>query len=355
MDNAGDDAILEAILSEIRQEDPDIPVRILSRSPMETRLACREHSFHSFNLLAFTLAVRRSRVYLSGGGNLVQDITSRRSLWFYLFTIWLAKKGGCRILMYGCGVGPVSKPFNRKLTAKVLSKNVETITLREVASQAELDLLGVNGPNILLSADPALILRSEGEEKVDSVLIKQGVLPEGRYIGFALRDWPGFEDKLPAIAEAVEYAYQNYGLTAVFVPVARRQDVRIGEKAAAMVSCPCHVLKETGSARLTIGLLSRMQMVVAMRLHALIFAAGQGLPMVALSYNDKVNAFMEYMGLDLCLTIDRISAPALTALIDRAAASRDDREKRLVAVTALRERERVNREVLSVFLKDKIS
>jgi polysaccharide pyruvyl transferase CsaB len=353
MDNAGDDAILEAILIEIRQEDADIPVRILSRSPMETRLACREHAFHSFNFLAFARAVRKSRVYLSGGGNLVQDVTSRRSLWFYLFTIWLAKKRGCRVLMYGCGVGPVSKPFNRRLTAKILSRHVETITLREVASQAELDLLGVKGPNILLSADPALILRSESGDKVDSVLLKQGVPPGGRYIGFALRDWPGFEDRLPVIAEAVEYAYKTYGLTAVFIPVARRQDVRIGEKAAALVNCPCHVLKETGTARLTIGLLSRMRMVVAMRLHALIFAAGQGLPMVALPYNDKVNAFMEYMGLDLCLPLENLSGPALTGLIDIAAASDDDREKRLEAVTALRERERVNREVLSLFLNDK--
>ncbi|MCL2004400.1 MAG: polysaccharide pyruvyl transferase CsaB [Oscillospiraceae bacterium] len=355
MDNAGDDAILEAILLEIRQEDPDVPVRILSRSPMETRLACREHAFHSFNLLAFARAVHKSRVYLSGGGNLVQDITSRRSLWFYLFTIWLAKKRGCRVLMYGCGVGPVNKPFNRRLTAKILSRHVETITLREVASQAELDLLGVKGPNILLSADPALILRSESDEKVDSVLLKQGVPPEGRYIGFALRDWPGVEDRLPVIAEAVEYAYKAYGLTAVFVPVARRQDVRVGEAAAALIGCPCHVLRETGSARLTIGLLSRMQMVVAMRLHALIFAAGQGLPMVALPYNDKVTAFMEYMGLDLCLPLEQLSAPALTALIDKAAASRDEREKRLGAVTALRERERVNREVLSLFLKGQSS
>jgi polysaccharide pyruvyl transferase CsaB len=352
MDNAGDDAILEAILLEIRQEDPDVPVRILSRSPMETRLAFREKSFHSFNPFAFARAVSKSRVYLSGGGNLVQDITSSRSLWFYLFTIWLAKKRGCRVLMYGCGVGPVSKPFNRRLTAKILSNNVETITLREVASQAELDLLGVKGPNIFHSADPALILQPEINEKVDSIMLKQGVPPEGRYIGFALRDWPGFEDKLPAIAQAVEYAYTAYGLTAVFVPVARRQDVRVGEKAAALANCPCHVLKETGSARLTIGLLSRMQMVVAMRLHALIFAAGQGLPMVALPYNDKVNAFMEYMGLDLCLSLDALTGAALTGLIDRAAASRDDREPRLNAVMALRERERVNREVLSRFMRD---
>ncbi|MDR0325071.1 MAG: polysaccharide pyruvyl transferase CsaB [Oscillospiraceae bacterium] len=352
MDNAGDDAILEAILLEIRQEDPDVPVRVLSRSPLETRLAYRERSFYSFNLVSFARALRKSRVYLSGGGNLIQDATSRRSLWFYLFTIWLARKMGCRVIMYGCGIGPVLTPFNRRLTAKVLTKHVETITLREEASRAELERLGVKGPKILLSADPALILRPEDDEKVDSVLLKQGVPLDGQYVGFALRDWPGLDEKLPAIAEAVEYTYHTYGLTTVFVPVERRQDIRMGEKTAALVNCPCHVLRETGSARLTIGLLSRMQMVVAVRLHALIFAAGQGLPMVALPYNDKVTAFMEYMGLDLCLPLDKLTGPALTGFIDRAAASQGDRAIRLEAVAALRDRERVNREVLADVLND---
>ncbi|MDR0293041.1 MAG: polysaccharide pyruvyl transferase CsaB [Oscillospiraceae bacterium] len=352
MNNAGDDAILEAILLETRREDPDIPVRVLSRSPLETRLACRERTFHSFNVIAFARALRKSRVYLSGGGNLVQDVTSRRSLWFYLFTIWLARKRGCRVVMYGCGVGPVLTPFNRRLTARVLTKNVDIITLREESSLAELAELGVRGPEILLSADPALILTPESEEKVDSVMLKQGVPPDGRYIGFALRDWPGFAEKLPAVAEAAEYACHAYGLTPVFVPVERGRDVRAGERAAALIGCSCHVLRETGSARLTIGLLSRMQMVVAMRLHALIFAAGQGLPMVALPYNEKVGAFMKYMGQDLCAPLESLTGETLKGLIDRAAASEGGREERLAAVAALRERERVNGEVLSRVLKD---
>lgn len=352
MDNAGDDAILEAILMEIRQEDPDIPVRVLSRSPMETRLAYRERSFHSFNVFSFARALRKSRVYLSGGGNLVQDITSRRSLWFYLFTIWLARKMGCRVVMYGCGIGPVLTPFNRRLTAKVLSRHVDIITLREESSREELSRLGVAGPEILLSADPALILQPESDEKVESVLIKQGVPPEGQYIGFALRDWAGMDEKLPIIAEAVDYAYKTYGLTTVFVPVERRQDIRIGERTAELVHCPCYVLRETGSARMTIGLLARMRIVVAMRLHALIFAAGQGLPMAALSYNDKVDAFMRYMGQDLTVPLENLTRETLTGFIDRAAASQEDRTERLASVATLRERERVNREVLSRVLHE---
>ncbi|MDR1669595.1 MAG: polysaccharide pyruvyl transferase CsaB [Oscillospiraceae bacterium] len=351
MNNAGDDAILEAILLEIRQEDPDVPVRILSRSPPMTRLAFRERCFHSFHLFALFRALGKSRVFLCGGGTLIQDGTSRRSLWFYLFTIWLARKRGCRVAMLGCGVGPVQTPFNRRLTARVLSRNVEVITLREEVSRRELDKLGVKIPKILLSADPALILEPEESEKVDSLLLKQGVPLGGRYIGFALRDWPGLSQKLPEIVTAVEYAYSEYGLTAVFIPVERRKDIQPGERAAALVACPCHVLRETGSARLTIGLLSRMEMVVAMRLHALIFASGQGLPMVGLPYTDKVSAFMDYMGQRLYTPLKDVTASRLIRHIDSAMALQGNRKARLDAVATLREREKINREVLAELLK----
>lgn len=57
----------------------------------------------------------RTRLYINGGGSLMQDVTSRRSLWFYLFTISAAKKLGNRVLMYGCGIGPIHYPSNRRL------------------------------------------------------------------------------------------------------------------------------------------------------------------------------------------------------------------------------------------------
>ncbi len=352
MNNSGDDAILESILLEIRQIDPDIPVRILSRSPPVTRLVFRERCFHSFHLFALIRALGKSRVFLCGGGTLIQDGTSRRSLWFYLFTIWLARKRGCRVVMLGCGIGPVLKPFNRRLTARVLTKDVEVITLREQISRNELERLGVTGPRILLSADPALILQPEDSEKVDSLLLKQGVPLGGRYIGIALREWPGLLTKLPEIVAAVEYAYREYGLTAVFIPVERRKDIQPGERAAALIRCPCHVLRETGSARLTIGLLARMQMVVAMRLHALIFASGQGLPMVGLPYTDKVSAFMDYMGQKLYTPLNDVTAEQLIGHIDSAMALQSDKDTRLDAVAVLREREKINRDVLAEILRE---
>ena len=82
--------------------------------------------------------MRRGKLYINGGGSLIQDVTSRRSLWFYLHNISTAKHLGCKVQMYGCGIGPVSRPSHRKMAARVLNASVDVITLREPDSQAEL-------------------------------------------------------------------------------------------------------------------------------------------------------------------------------------------------------------------------
>ena len=50
--NAGDDAILEAILQEMRSIDPDMPVLVLSKDPKSTRLTYRVQAVHRSNFPA---------------------------------------------------------------------------------------------------------------------------------------------------------------------------------------------------------------------------------------------------------------------------------------------------------------
>ena len=89
-----------------------------------------------------------------------------------------------------------------------------------------------------------------------------------------------------------------------------------------------------------IGVLSRMRLVVSMRLHALIFAAGQGVPLVGIVYDPKVSAFLKYIGQDLYLDLAELEDSALCALIDQAAA----RERDAGQVQHLLEMERINLE-----------
>ena len=340
--NAGDDAILEAIVTEMKSIDPDIPVRVLSRLPKQTEKSCRVQSLYTFNTFAFIRALRRSQLYINGGGSLIQDVTSRRSLLFYLYSIVLAALCGCKVMMYGCGIGPVQGKLNRRLAARVINRRVDVVTLREDDSLAQLRKMGVTRPEIFLSADPALILRPASSEAVDSAMISQGIAPEGEYIGFALRQWPGVEEKLPEFARAASYAYETYGLTPVFIPIEKRADLKAAQDTAAALSCPHYVLTELGDNAATIGVLSRMQVMVAMRLHALILTAGRGIPMVGIVYDPKVNGFLRYIGQDLFIPLEKTDFAGLKECIDKAAALRAAPEPLRLAVLKLLELEKVN-------------
>lgn len=340
--NAGDDAILEAILQEMRAIDPDMPITVLTKDPKATRLTYRVRTAGRMDVLTWKKAMRHAALYINGGGSLIQDVTSRRSLWFYLHNIQAAHKAGCKVQMYGCGIGPVLREQHRQLAARVLNASVDVITLREPDSLKELQSMGVTKPEILLTADPALTLPAANSDEIDSVLLRSGIPPRGNYLCFALRNWKGFEEKAPLFGQAAKYAYETYSLTPVFAAVEKHLDPVAGRLAAAGLDIPHYFLDDAGSAGTIIGALSRMQAVVSMRLHALIFAAGQGIPLAGVVYDPKVSAFLRYIGQENFLDLDALTADALKAMIDRMVSSPISPEEQAAAVQKLRQIEQVN-------------
>jgi len=349
--NAGDDAILDAIVREVRSIDSDLPVWVLSRTPPQTRMQYRVNAIYTFNALRFLPLMRKTSLYINGGGSLMQDVTSRRSLWFYLFTISMAKLLGNPVHMYGCGIGPVNYPSNRKLVKKVLNQSVDAITLRDTLSKTELESMGVTKPRIVMAADPTVILPAAPETVVDGLLENAGLDPNGRYIGFTVRPWPNFEEKARLFAQAADYAWAQYGLTPVFLPIEPRLDVAAAQKVAAYIKqAPYHILPGSNRSDHIIGLFSRMKIAVSMRLHGLVFPASQGVPLVGIVYDPKVSSFLSYIGQDLYTDLKDLSFEALKNHIDAAARRIGDNAFLEEGVARLRDLEhnntRVARELL---------
>ncbi len=326
--NAGDEAILKAILTELRSLDPDMPLWVMTRKPRLTRRTYRVGAVYTFNFPAFCLKMARSRLYVNGGGSLVQDVTSHRSLWFYLSTLSAARRMGCKVMMYGCGIGPVRHQSNRRRTAAIINRNVDVITLRDRSSIDELNDMGVYRPIIALSADPTVILPAAPAAVADGLLENAGLRPaEGqRYLGVTVRPWPGFDDKAPVFAAAADYAYETYGLIPVFIPIEAKLDAAAARQVAALLRrAPYAMLPACASPEHAIALFSRMDVVLSMRLHALVFAAGHGVPLVGAVYDPKVSSFLDAAGQDLYTPLDQLTIAGLKAQLDAAAARRSDR------------------------------
>ena len=352
--NAGDEAVLKAILAELRAVDPEMPLWVMTRKPRQTRQNCRVGTVYTFNVPAFCRRMRKCRLYVNGGGSLIQDITSSRSLWFYLFTLAAAKRMGCRVMMYGCGIGPIQSSWNRKRAGRVINKSVDAITLRDRASQQELEELGVTRPQIVLAADPAVSLLPAPPEEAEAILEQAGLRPrEGQhYLGITVRPWPGFADKLPAFAQAIDYAFEKHGLLPVFIPIESKMDTNAARQVAALLQkAPFTILPPCPSPELAIALSARLDVALSMRLHALIFAADRGVPLVGVVYDPKVSAFLDCVDQDLYVRLDQLTFQGLRALLDAAVDRIGDRAALEAKTARLVELERVNRALAAQLLE----
>ena len=164
-------------------------------------------------------------------------------------------------------------------------------------------------------------------KRLDRILREHDMDPDGKYIGFVLRKWPGIEEKATVFAAGAVYAYLKYGLTPVFLSINFRTDGEASQLVTEHLSIPYHVLGEQMSTGEVIGVLSRMTAVVSMRLHGLIFAAGQGVPLIGVAYDPKVTAFLDYVEQNNYMQFEALNATDLSGLIDSAVALADRGEE----------------------------
>lgn len=313
--NAGDDGILQAILNQLRGIDPDLPVYVISRRPKETKMQFRVGAYHTFNVPGFLRRMRRTSLYLSGGGSLIQDVTSSRSLRYYLYHIRAAKRRGNRVMMYGCGIGPVSRKGNRRQAAKVINRCVDAVTLRDALSEKELRRMGVTRPEIRLTADPALLLPAPDPDAEAAFLLANDFSPERRYFMVSLRPWQGIGGKMQALAEAIDEAARERDMEPVLFALEPRRDLPQMQALEKLLHVKARVISAPEKWEPLAALIRRMEAVVSMRLHPLIFAAGQGVPIAGIVYDPKVNGFLDDLGCGIYCTVDELDRDRARGLL----------------------------------------
>ena len=78
---------------------------------------------------------------------------------------------------------------------------------------------------------------------------------------------------------------------------------------------PSHVLKENYTPYQTLCLYKTVDLVMGMRLHSLIMAAVLEKPMIAISYDPKVDRFMELINRPEILPIDNLKTQQILDLV----------------------------------------
>ena len=324
--NAGDEAVLSGLVQGFRAARPagELELVALSGAPAETERAHGIGAADRYRPGSLVKAIARSDVFLSGGGSLLQDVTSAHSLFYYLGVVRLAQIMGKPTMFIAQGIGPLNRPRSRRLVASVANR-LNAITVRDPDSAQLLRDIGVTKPPIEVTADPALLLGSPTPNS-------GGVGEDGDTFGVALRPWHRQESLATHVAEACLAALG--GQQALIIPMQPGTDTLAGEQFARKWPLGKQATlspSETGLPALLAGL-ATCQMVVGMRLHALILAAACGVPCVALSYDPKVDAFMRASGQSDAVSDLRISdADAFATLLARVWAERSERSDALRA------------------------
>lgn len=314
--NSGDDALLRAILDDLRQAAPMAGPVVLSFRPKKTRADYGVQSINRFNFFAISRLFSRCKLFLSGGGSLIQDVTSTKSLLYYLWMIKLAKKKNLPVMLYANGIGPIVRESNRQRVAPVLNA-VDCITLRDEASLQTLRELGVTKPDITLAADPALGLQTFDAAGAKQLLERSGLTDGEPFFCLSVRRWRGAPDDLDAhFAALAGYIAKTYGLTPVFVPMQYEKDIALCRAVQANLKCRSVLLNTTLSTDDILGVLSHAQAAVAVRLHLLIFGTLLGLPVMGIDYDPKVRSFQSYIGQPYCLTPEQIAADNWCDIVD---------------------------------------
>ncbi len=302
-DNSGDDAILYAIIQEIKKRDPDTAIQVLSYNPGRTREMYRVDTAQRFYLPALIRAVKDCDLRISGGGSLLQDVTSSRSLYYYLGVILLAKLFKKKIYVYANGVGPIDGKINRKLTRFVLNK-VDLITLRDEDSYNLVRSLKIRKPMMEVTSDPVYALANIDSQKVAEILQQENIPTDRPYFGVSVRNWKNHEEIIDKLSIAFDEIYDKLGIDYLFIPLHYPEDLEFSKKVQAQMRYheACHVVQGEYNVDEIKGLVGRCELMLAMRLHALIYAVTELTPIVGLSYDPKVKAHLE--GLEIKESVD---------------------------------------------------
>ena len=312
--NSGDEAILVAMIKNIKKLYKDIDIIALSYIPEKTKEMYNIDTIYRFDYKAIRKALKESDILISGGGSLIQDLTSSRSLLYYLAIILTAKFYKKDVMLYGNGIGPVNKRVNRYLVKKVINK-VNLITLRESSSKLVLDKLGVNKPDIYIAADPVFTLESIDEKEAEKILEKECIPMDKPLIGICIRNWKHEENYVEKISELCDQLIEK-GNNVLFIPMQYPNDVDISNTILSKMNNKGYALKENYQSFEILGVVNFLSIVISMRLHMLIYAAIKNKPMIGIIYDPKIKAYLEEIDMPALENIDDLDVNNIVEIFD---------------------------------------
>ena len=312
-DNIGDESILRTLITSLREKIPDCRLTVLSHNPASTREKYGVEAVERMSPGAILRAVRQCDMLISGGGSLLQDVTSSKSIHYYLFIIRLAKLLGKKVFIYSQGIGPIDHAFNRRATARALKK-ADGIVVRDERSAKLLEQIGLPQERIVITADPVIRMKRPDRTVGREILARAGIKKDDRLtVGWAIREKNRDSTFVREITECIRWLRENYDAESVLIPFHYEEDREVCSVIAERTNGAAKCLSEKYLSEDMLSIIGNMDVLVGVRLHSMIYAAIMGVPIIGVSYDPKCTAFLNSVGLDSLSTRETFSAEAFKA------------------------------------------
>lgn len=294
--NAGDEAILQSIHQNIDSSGGDISITVLSSDPEDTKERYGYDAVNRFELFSVIKALKNCDALVSGGGSLLQDHTSTRSLFYYLMIIRASEFFGKKVMVYANGIGPVRKKINRRLVRRIVGR-ADVITLRDEVSAQELHSMGVCRDDIRVTSDPVFTLNGIQRDEAVSLLKGAGIPVDVPFVCVSVRNWKGMGAFKENVAGLCDRIHDQYGRNIVFIAMQTPHDIGISFEVQRLMRNKAYVLEPRYTAQQIMGIIGLSDFVFAMRLHTLIFSARMCVPFIGVVYDPKVDAYIDALGM----------------------------------------------------------
>ena len=271
--NFGDEAVLSVLINSLKDCGVN-DITVFSKNPEHTAKTYQVKSSGTFDLCGLFLNIFKSNVLFSGGGSLLQDSTSLKSLVYYLGVILVALLLRKKVIIFAQGIGPINNKIFQKITAFIL-KQCTYVTVRDEKSYSLLKNWGLS-PNLV--SDPVWNLK-----------LKMKYSHRG--IGIQLRKWPFVtEDFLQKFAHHIA---ENYADKIIFIYALQETlDLDVCnrlEEILKEINPDLHTHVVTNRATFEIvGAFSHLDELIAMRYHACLLGLKYGVKVLPIVYDQKV-------------------------------------------------------------------
>ena len=322
--NSGDEAVLQSILMALEEQAKELGIVIqpvvLSIDPEWTKSTYGVQAVHRMKLAEVRQAIKDSCGLISGGGSLLQDVTGPKTIPYYLGIIKLAQWMKKPTFIYSQGVGPVNRGLFHPMIKSVFKK-CAYISVRDQESSELLRSMGLQGKVIDVVPDPVMGLRprEQGTELNDEIPYEGSLT----IIGISVRYWEKDYKELQKIVEGLQLVMKKQPIHVRFLPFHLPIDVEasrymmelLGDVSS--IGSQMSICSDMVYPQDMLWEISQCQIVIGMRLHSLIYAANSRVPMIGISYDPKINHFLQRLDQQPIGDTSSLSPDALSSEIER--------------------------------------